>query len=104
MNKKLIIYFSIFVLVILSIVFISSSVQAISRQERLGLKEKVRSNRNDRVECNTFCNNMQDTTINCNFCEQNEYCQIHQQNKECINRHHNECVPKTHNCRRNCDR
>ena len=84
MKKKIIIYFCISILLVLGLIFASSKVQALSRQEGLGrnqeLREEIRNNRINKRENNQSC-------INVN----------------CINRD-SQCLPKTHNCRRNCNR
>lgn len=107
MKKKIIIYFCISILLVLGLIFASSKVQALSRQEGLGrnqeLREEIRNNRINKRENNQSCINGQERMIDCNICEQNEYCQIHEQNINCINRD-SQCLPKTHNCRRNCNR
>lgn len=101
MKRKLIIYFCIFILLILGLVFASSHVQALSKQEWLGRKQEFREElRNNRSENNQICRNVQERIAECDFCEQNEYCQVHQ-NINCINRQ-NQCLTSTHKCRRNC--
>lgn len=94
MKKKFVIYFCILALLILGVIFASSQVQALSRQEGVSRNEGFREDeKNNRIN-SQICRNEQGKMIECDLCEQNE---------ECINRH-NQCLTKTHNCRRNYSR
>lgn len=104
MKKKFVIYFCILALLILGVIFASSQVQALSKQRGLGRNQELREEaRNNRRESSQICINEQEIMRDCNICNQNEYCQIHERNIDCANRY-NQCLPKTHNCRRNCNR
>lgn len=73
MRNKVIIFFVIFLL-LLGIIFANSYVQALSHQERF---------------------------INCNNCEYNENCPIHDKHTNCI-KPNNQCFQKKYNCKRSC--
>lgn len=82
MNKKFVIYSATFILLLLSIVFANSYVQALSRERK-----------------------SQEMMSNCyNYCEQNENCRIYTQNNDDVEQSINQnyyCSQENNNCRRN---
>lgn len=96
MKNKLILSFIIFIIVLLSIVFANSYVQALANQEKLEILEQdIKNNKYNNIEekgINRNCNN---------YCIQNENCQIYQKDSECTRRN-NHCSQENHHYKRNC--
>lgn len=95
MKKKLIISIIIFAVLLVSIVFANSYVQALSKRQI-----------NKKVENSQIYQNIKERMNNCdNICEQNEECTMYQQNEDCPMYQQNEnCItPNNHNWQRNCD-
>ncbi|MCI8519430.1 MAG: hypothetical protein HFJ51_05095 [Clostridia bacterium] len=97
MKNKIIISFVIFILLLLSIVFANSYVQALSREERL-IEKQVQNNK--AVEAANYnYSNLEERSINCyNYCEQNEECPIYRDNGHC-SRRNNYCSQRNYGCR-----
>ena len=107
MKNKLIINFIIFVLLLLSIVFANSYVQALSKEEKLEIKkdlleQEVKNNNITEEEANGIYKNIEQRMINCdNYCVYDYKCKIYSQNNNCIS-HNNQCFQRNCNYRRNC--
>lgn len=114
MKKKIAISFIIFLLLLISVVFANSCVQALSKQEKLEIKreileQNVKDNKISQEQANQMYQNMEERITNCNYnCDLNENCPLNHQNSNCINQNSN-CInqnnqysQKNYNCRRNC--
>lgn len=99
MKKKVMLISIIFVLLLLSIVFANSYVQALSKEEILN--QKV-TNNEIIDKCNVLCTNTQKEMINCdNNCYQKEACEIYDKSNNCINQD-SQCVQRNYNCKTSC--
>ena len=102
MKKKVIISIVIFALLLISVVFANSYVQALSKEERLQVKkgileQKVEENKITKQQADQIYDNMEERMTNCdNVCVQNENCPVYQQNGV--------CVQQDNNYMRNCGR
>lgn len=93
MRKKLIISVIIFAVLLVSIVFANSYVQALSRRQM-----------NKNIQNSEICQNMEERMNNCdNICQQNENCPMYQQNDNCM-RQNNHDWQRNCNDTRNCGR
>lgn len=96
MKNKLIFSLIIFIVGLLSVVFVNSYVQALSKQEIL----EVNCRQNENCVQNNNCRQNENCPQN-NNCEQNQNCQMYKYDNKSINQN-NECLQKKYNCRRNC--
>ena len=109
MKKKIVVSIAIFALLLISVVFANSYVQALSKEERLQLnkqilEQKLENNEITEEQANQIYENMQERITYCdNLCQQNENCPIYQQNGDCIQQN-NQCIQKNDNYIRNCGR
>lgn len=101
MKKKVIVSIVIFALLLISLVFANSYVQALSKEERLQVKkeileQKVEENKITKQQADQIYDNMEERMTNCdNVCVQNENCLVYQQNQ---------CLHQNNNYMRNCGR
>lgn len=94
MKNKVIVSFLIFMLLLISVVFANSYVQALSKEEKLQTKQ----------EANESYQNMEERIINCNNnCDPNENCPLYQQNSNCMTRN-NRCLQEHCGYQRSCTR
>ena len=95
MKKKVIISIVIFTLLLISVVFANSYVQALSKEERLQVKkgileQKVEENKITKQQADQIYDNMEERMTNCdNVCVQNEKCPVYQQNGACVQQNNN---------------
>ena len=107
MKNKVIVSFLIFMLLLLSVVFASSYVQALSKEEKLQakqeiLEQEVKNNNLTKEEVIEIYQNREERIIDCNNnCDLNENCPLYQQNGNCMTRN-NACLQENCNGRRNC--
>lgn len=114
MKKKIAISFVMFFLLLISVVFANSYVQALSKEEKLEIKKEiieqdVKDNKISQEQANQIYQNIEQRITNCNYnCESNENCPLYHQNNNCINKNancinqNNQYSQKNYNCRRNC--
>ena len=108
MKKKVIISIVIFALLLISVVFANSYVQALSKEERLQVKkgileQKVEENKITKQQADQIYDNMEERMTNCdNVCVQNEDCPVYQQNGACVQQ--NQCLQQNNNDMINCGR
>lgn len=96
MKMKVILSFMIFIILLLSIVFVNSYVQALSREEII--EQKILNNKITEEEYYQIYRNIGETIPNCyNNCQENENCPMYQQHSNCMKKN-NQCVPKSYNC------
>ena len=107
MKKKVLFSTIIFALILLSIVFITSYVQAFSKEEKLQIKkemleQEVKENKITEEEASQIYKNIETRVTNCdNVCGQNENCPIYQHNTNCIGQN-NQCIQRNYHNIRNC--
>ena len=107
MKNKLIISFAIFALILISIVFANSYVQALSKEEKLQmekeiLEQKIENSKITEKQADQIYKNMEENMANCNnICQQNEICPIYTQTGNCIKQNHHD-LQKICNGTRNC--
>lgn len=107
MKKKVILYFLIFTILLLSVAFINSYVQALSKEEKVQIENEILEpeiRKNDSVEeADKVYRNIEERMTNCyDNCKENESCPIYYQHSNCMNEN-NQCTQKNYNCRRNCN-
>lgn len=102
MKKKIVVFTIIFSLLLISVIFVNSCVQAFSKEEKLQINKEVLEQKEEREK--QIYKNMEEVIQNCNnTCETNENCFMYQQNENCLNTN-KQCLQKKCNGTRNYNR
>lgn len=108
MKRKVIVAIVIFILLLISVIYVNSYAQAFSKEERLQVKkeileQKVEENIITEEQANQIYDHMQEKMMDCdNFCQQNQNCPIYQQNYNCTQQN-TQCLQPNNNHMRSCD-